>query len=61
MQCLRTRIKKKGSNLGSMPENPKYKRKVSNLGAIPENSNQKAGIESRHDVGEPEIKKGREI
>ena len=40
-----------------MPENPKYKRKVSNLGAIPENSNQKAGIESRHDVGEPEIKK----
>ena len=54
---LRTRIKKKGSNLGSIPKNPKYNRKVSNLGAIPENRNQKAGIESRHDAGEPKIKK----
>ena len=40
-QCLRTRIKRKGSNLGAMPENPKYKRKVSNLGAMPKNPNQK--------------------
>ena len=40
-----------------MLESPKYKRKVSNLDAMPENPNQKAGIESRHDVGEPEIKK----
>ena len=41
MQCQRTQNKRKGSNLGVMLENPK----------------QKEGIESRHDVGEPEIKK----
>ena len=40
-QCLRTRFKRKGSNLDVMPKNP----------------NQKEGIESRHDAGEPEIKK----
>ena len=56
-QCLRTRIIRKGSNLGAMPKNPKYKRKVLNLGAMPENPNQKEAIESRHDAGEPEIKK----
>ena len=50
-------MKRKGSNLGAMPENPKYKRKVSNLGAMPENPNQKEEIKSRNDVGEPEIKK----
>ena len=57
MQCLRTRIKKKGSNLGSIPKNPKYNRKVLNLGVMLENRNQKARIESRHDAGEPDIKK----
>ena len=40
-----------------MPENPKKKRKGSNLGAMPENSNKNKGIESGHDAGEPETKK----
>ena len=72
MQCHRTRIKTKGSNPGAMPENPKQKKKVSNPGAMSENPKQKErsnlctmpeipnlkeGIESRRDVGEPEIKK----
>ena len=38
----RTRNKKKGSNLGTMPENAKQK-KESNLGTMPENPNQKKG------------------
>ena len=35
-------IKKKGSSLGMMPENPKQK-KESNLGMMPENPKQKNG------------------
>ena len=53
----RTRIKRKRSNLGMMPENPKSKRKISNLGTMQENLNQKEWIESRQDDREPEIKK----
>ena len=36
---------------------PEKKRKGSNLGAMPENSNKNKGIESGHDAGEPETKK----
>ena len=40
-RCQKTRNKKKGSNHGTMSENPK----------------QKEGVESRHDAGEPEMKR----
>ena len=56
-RCLRTRVKRKGSNLDAMLKNLKNKRKVSNMVAMPENPNQTEGIESGHNVGEPEIKK----
>ena len=48
--------KRKGSNVGVMPENLKYKRKGLNLGAMIENPNQNKGIESGRDAKEPEIK-----
>ena len=71
-RCQRTQNKKKGSNPGTMPENPKEKKgsnpgtmsensnqnKGSNSGAMPENPKKNEGIESRRYAGEPETKEG---
>ena len=59
-RCQRTRIKRTGSNLGSMPENSK-KTEGSNLYAIPENLKQREGMEFGHVVGESEIKERDQI
>ena len=51
----RTRNKRKGSNLGAMPENSN-KKKGLDLGTISKNLEQKERIESRRKAKEPESK-----
>ena len=55
-QCQRTRNKRKGSNLGAMPENPKQKEGIELGRDAREPEKKKEGIESGRDAGVIETK-----